>query len=648
MKPVPLKLSSVQNQITQSMSALATLSRFVRIGMQDTTKDRPSRSTLLDVLESGKLSAVFQPIVDYREHGYFAFEGLIRGPAGTALHSPLDLFASAEQYELRPRLEAACRETILHAFSRLKLPGRLFLNNSLEGLHDERLLTADGLEGLYRLGIHPSRIVIELTENQHIADYPGIRDLLTRYRANGFKIAIDDLGEGFANLRMWSEVQPDFVKIDRHFINGIATDRLKHHFVKAMQGLAESCSAQIVAEGIETESDLLAVRDLGIAYGQGYLIERPSHSPAHVPTPSISKLLKQTAVLVFPTSSVLPDNVTVRILTRPIEAVTALTSNDVVFRRFESDPTLSALPVVEAGHAIGLINRQEMVNNWARPYGREVFGKKPCASLMDAQPLCIKESASLQEAAMIVSRSTQHHINDGFIVTRKGQYIGLGNTYKLIGLITEMQIQAARYANPLTQLPGNVPINEHIDRLLGGGVAFHACYFDIDNFKPFNDVFGYRKGDDVILILARTLCQHLDGLLDFCGHIGGDDFIVLFQSGDWESRCHAILESFEKQLHEAVSPANLKDDGYYAENRQGRLEHHKLPSLSIGAVNVGAGDYESHREVSSAASDAKRVAKRTAGNSLFIERRRPVNRSEGNPVQAVGLLPDIVLATSLD
>ncbi len=591
--------------------------------MQDTDMDCPSRNDLLEIIENRRLTALFQPIVDYRDHSYFGFEGLIRGPAESLLNTPLALFSSAEKYGLRSQLEAACRETVLHAFSRLKLPGRLFLNNSLEALHDEHLLAADGLEGLYRLGIHPSRIVIELTENQHIGDYPGIREVLTRHRANGFKIAIDDLGEGFANLRMWSEVQPDYVKIDRHFINGIATERLKHHFVKAMQSLAESCSAQIVAEGIETEADFLAVRDIGIAYGQGYLIERPSHTPLQVPTASVSNLLKQTAVLVFPSSQAMTDNVTVRILTRPIEAVSEHTSNGEVFRRFETDPTLAALPVVSHGQAIGLINRQEMVNRWARPFGREVFGKKPCACLMDSQPLCIEESKTLQEAALIVSRSTQHHINDGFIVTRKGQYIGLGNTYKLIGLITEMQIQAARYANPLTQLPGNVPINEHIDRLLEGRVSFHACYFDIDNFKPFNDVFGYRRGDDVIQALARTLCDHLDGLLDFCGHIGGDDFIVLFQSSDWEKRCHDILASFEKQMRGAIASNSLKDGGYYAENRQGRLEHHKLPSLSIGAVSIFAGDYESHREVSSAASEAKRVAKRSAGNSMFIERRQP-------------------------
>jgi len=153
---------------------------------------------------------------------------------------------------------------------------------------------------------------------------------------------------------------------------------------------------------------------------------------------------------------------------------------------------------------------------------------------MDPMPLCIDEDATVQEAGLIVSRSARRHIYDGFIVTRNGSYIGIGSAHDLMGMITEMQIQAARYANPLTQLPGNVPINEHIERLLERKVSFHACYFDIDHFKPFNDVFGYRRGDDIIALLAQTLTEIINPLVDFCGHIGGDDFMVLFQSEDWE------------------------------------------------------------------------------------------------------------------
>ena len=576
-----------------------------------------------ELIEKSSLSAVFQPIIDFRNLSYIAFEGLIRGPKNSPLHTPKSLFEVADRLGARRVLERACRETIFRDFARLNLPGKLFINSSPDSLEDESFLNGS-TEFLARLGLNPTRVVIEITENQQIDNFPGIHRATTQLREQGYQIAIDDLGEGFANLRMWSEIHPDYVKIDRHFIDGIAEDSLKHHFVKAMQSLAESCSATIVAEGIESEADCLAVRDLGIACGQGYLIATPVSDPRKFPSEKLVQTIKQKNIIVFPNASTLAGNTTVRRLTVAVEPVTPETHNDEVYRRFDDNPELMSMPVVSDETPIGLINRHDMVDRMARPFHRELYGRKPCVQFMDPSPLCIDETATIQDAALIVSRSARRHIYDGFIVTRDGRYSGIGSAHDLMGMITEMQIQAARYANPLTQLPGSVPINEHIDRLLERRVGFHACYFDIDCFKPFNDVFGYRKGDDIIVLLARILTDIINPQADFCGHIGGDDFMVLFQSADWENRCREALQRFDVRIQEFVSPELLTDNGYFAENRRGQMDFHTLPCLSIGAVHIPGNEmFESHREVSAAAAEAKKNAKKTIGSSLFIERRKP-------------------------
>lgn len=588
------------------------------------THTSASEETLLaEIIDNQRLTAVFQPIIDFRANAFIAFEGLIRGPENSGLHSPQQLFVAADRHGMRRKLERACRETVFRAFARQHLPGKLFINVSPDSLCDERFQNGATLDLLYQIGLTPNRIVIEVTENQRIDDYPNIHNALAQFRSLGYQIAIDDLGEGFANLRMWSEIRPDYVKIDRHFIDGIAEDTLKHHFVKAMQSLAESCSAKIIAEGIESEADCLVIRDLGIAYGQGYLIAMPVAEPRTLPCDKLTSIIRQRGIIVFPSETALSGNATVRSLTRPVEPVSPQTLSDEVYRRFDCAPDLQSLPVVINGAPLGLINRHEMTDRMSRPYRRELYGRKSCTQFMDAMPLCIDETSSVQEAALIVSRSARHHIYDGFIVTRNGQYQGIGSAHDLMGMITEMQIQAARYANPLTQLPGNVPINEHIDRLLEQRVTFHACYFDIDNFKPFNDAFGYRKGDDIIVLLAQLLKEIVDPLADFCGHIGGDDFMVLFQSHDWEKRCQLALQTFDQQILQSMNADALSTNGYSAENRRGEMVFHALPSLSIGAVLVGhSKQIESHREISAAAAEAKRNAKKTSGSSLFIERRK--------------------------
>ncbi|MBP5988093.1 MAG: GGDEF domain-containing protein [Azonexus sp.] len=582
------------------------------------------------VMAERLLSPVFQPILDFRLRAILGYEALIRGPEGSSLQRPDQLFAAAARCGLSLDLEHACREASLRAFAAQRLAGRLFLNVTPSCLLDPRLMDGHTRELLSDLGITPNRIVLELTENQQITDMPGIHDALLHYRGRGFQIAIDDLGEGFANLRMWSELRPEFVKIDKHFVSGIADDRIKFHFVRAMQDLAEICNASLVAEGIECIEDFICLRDMGIACGQGFFIARPNSHPIRKLLVQTLNALDQQSLSLSPLTGGPGKLPTARHLARPIAPVPMSATNATVIERFEADPELDVLPVVQGTQPVGMINRHSMIDRFARPFRKELFGRKSCELFMDHAPLIVDQHATIQELAMMLSLAPKHYLYDGFVVTGDGKYLGVGSSHDLMATITEMQISAARYANPLTQLPGNVPINEHVDRMLAAGTTFVAAYIDIDSFKPYNDCFGYRRGDDVIQMLARLICESSDEQLDFVGHIGGDDFFVIFRSADWEMRCWQLIGAFADAVSGLLGVDERLRGGYMAENRRGELSFQALPTLSIGVVRIVPGDCESHREVAAAASAAKKQAKKKAkdiggqamGGSLFVERRR--------------------------
>ncbi len=582
------------------------------------------------IMDNGMLVPVFQPILDFRVRAMLGYESLIRGPEGSSLHWPLQLFAVAARCGLSDELEHACREASLRAFAARRLPGRLFLNVTPGCLVGDRLMNGHTRDLLNELSIAPNRIVLELTENQQITNMPGIQDALLHYRGRGFQIAIDDLGEGFANLRMWSELRPEFVKIDKHFVNGIADDSIKFHFVRAMQDLAEICNASLIAEGVERSEDFICIRDMGIACGQGYFISRPEAHPIRQLSGQTLTALDQQSLALSPLTGGPGRLPTARSLAKLVEPVPLNANNETVFSRFEADPTLDVLPVVLGKQPVGMINRYSMIDRFARPFRKELFGRKSCELFMDHAPLVVDQFATIQELAMMLSLAPKHYLFDGFIVTSEGEYLGVGSSHDLMATITEMQISAARYANPLTQLPGNVPINEYVDRMLEGDDNFVAAYIDIDNFKPYNDAFGYRRGDDVIQILARLICEASDERIDFIGHIGGDDFFVVFRSVDWEMRCWQIISTFIEAMSNLLGVEERLRGGYMAENRRGEFSLQALPTLSIGAVKISPGDCESHREVAAAASAAKKQAKKRAkdvaneplGGSLFVERRR--------------------------
>ncbi|OHC64562.1 MAG: diguanylate cyclase [Rhodocyclales bacterium GWA2_65_20] len=578
----------------------------------------------IELYQRRNLSAVFQPILDFRAHGYLGFEGLIRGPAGTSLHSPHVLFGLARESGLTTDFERLCREVVLREFARLRLPGLLFLNVSVSCLADPNFTNGNTQKLLDQLGLSTRQIVIELTENQHVSDFSALRDVLTGYRKHGYEFAVDDLGEGFSNLRIWSEVRPEYVKIDRHFISGIADDALKFQLVKAMHEISDTCHVHLIAEGIETEAEFATVRDLGIVHGQGFLIARPDPLPQTEPTAAVRQLLKRSSVIMFPRSqSAHIGGATARKLLLAVEPVQPHDENEKVFARFERDPALVTLPVVSAeGQPLGLINRYSLVDRFALPFRRELYGKKPCTMFMDPQPIVVDHAVSVQEIGQVLGQSSHHHLIDGFVITEEGRYIGIGSSQALMSLITDMQIHAARYANPLTQLPGNVPINEHIDRLIDSGVGFTACYCDLDHFKPYNDTYGYRKGDGMIQLLGGILAAACDARLDFVGHIGGDDFMVLLQSHDWQERMTHALRTFDYSLGDFLDADHIGRGGYHGEDRRGQPVFHALPALSIGCLVVEPAMFQSHHDVSSAVTEAKKQAKKMPGSAIFIERRR--------------------------
>lgn len=583
---------------------------------------------LHEIIEKRQLTALFQPIMDMQTAQIIGYEGLIRGPSDSSLHSPLNLFKVAHAANLAMQVEQLCQRVVVETFTQLALPGKLFLNVSPECLLQPSARQGEAANFLQKIGLNPDRVIIELTENQPTYDYNLLLEAVNYYRQLGFQIAIDDLGEGFSSLRLWSELRPEYVKIDMHFVQGINQDPVKMQFVRSINEIAKKSGTMVIAEGIETKAELLLVRDLGVELGQGYHICRPqAHPPMAVPV-SIASQLRKNSLAVYPQENGAQKGQTAERLLRQVPVVSPDMSNTQVYQLFAESPDLEIVPVVKDDVPLGVITRAELIGRFARPYLRELYGKKSCTLFMDSKPIITDKNTGIQELSQTIVDAARHHLFNGFIITDQGKYLGMGTGHDLMREITQMQINAARYANPLTMLPGNVPVNEHIDRLLEGEVEFVACYADIDHFKPYNDVYGYRKGDDVLQLTGRILSAHIDPDQDFVGHIGGDDFIILFQSEDWEARCNGVLEAFAECIPEFLDAEDLANDGYTSEDRRGNQIFHPLVSLSLGVVKVSPSQFTTHHQIASAAAEAKKQSKKIAGNSLFIDRRqRPANTS---------------------
>ena len=140
-----------------------------------------------------------------------------------------------------------------------------------------------------------------------------------------------------------------------------------------------------------------------------------------------------------------------------------------------------------------------------KPLHPEIYNKKPVTAVMESPTLLIDGQLRLEQVSRLVTQKGASRLTEEFVITKDGRYHGLGQTIDLLRLITEQQLQAAKHSNPLTLLPGNGAVRSCIDRLIENGRRFVVAYFDLDAFKPYNDVYGYAQGDQVILHLAGLL-----------------------------------------------------------------------------------------------------------------------------------------------
>lgn len=195
-------------------------------------------------------------------------------------------------------------------------------------------------------------------------------------------------------------------------------------------------------------------------------------------------------------------------------------------------------------------------------------------------------------------------------------------TARVRGLLN--RIREMRSVSPLTGLPGNLQIRDRVDQAVASGRPFALLYADLDNFKPFNDRYGFLRGDAVIQRTARVLqeaASEVVGRGAFVGHVGGDDFVVLCLPWEAERLCRTIVAAFDAEVPELHDPEDRERGFIEVEDRRG--ERHRVPllSVSIGVASSDRSELGHPGEVVAIATELKEYAKRVEGSRWELDRR---------------------------
>lgn len=569
------------------------------------------------------LTYAFQPIVQTRSGRCHGYEALLRGfdrtpfADGDAL---LDAAAAAGPVVLGA-VESALHAKAVTVYRTMAgwNDAKLFLNLDarLVGMPDSPWLPRDGG------GRRQSGIVLELSERRAIPPGVAVEEAVERYRLGGLGIAIDDFGIGFAGLRLLFEARPDYVKLHAYFIRNIDSDARRRALVAAMVGHAHALGIQIIADGVETASEFYVCRDLGCDFVQGFLISRP-----------------RVGVGALPTSYATVTDLNARDRRQPSEAhrrlaevIERLPPLRVTARKtelldyFKGDSSASIAPIVdEHDRPLGLVRERDLKRFVYSRFGGELLRNRGLGDRLDdlviKMPVC-DISTPLDR---VIEAFSAESAEDGIVIVEGGVYAGVLSSSALLRLVHERNLAMATDQNPLTRLPGNAAIVRHIETALADGARAHAlAYLDFDNFKPFNDNFGFRQGDRAILMFSERLKAWAATAPGdaFVGHIGGDDFFLGVSGGEEEevvTRLAELLAQFRSDAESLYDPATREAGSFVSKDRYGTVRSYPLLSVSGVVVAIAPGPHSLTPEAINATIADNKTNAKSAADKLCVIR----------------------------
>jgi EAL domain-containing protein (putative c-di-GMP-specific phosphodiesterase class I) len=237
------------------------------------------RERLQDIIVQEKVVTAYQPILRLKDRTVLAFEALSRGPRGSGLERADALFGAATDHDLLLELDRLCRRRAFLSSGRIPSNAKIFVNTLPATIRDPQFRGKPLIDFLDRALVPPNRIVIEITEKLVIDNYDLFRETMAYFTALGMSFAVDDVGSGYSGLESIARLKPQFLKIDIGLVRNVNESLVNREMVRAIIALGTAIGASVIAEGIETTAECETLEQMGIEFGQGYLLARPDAGP---------------------------------------------------------------------------------------------------------------------------------------------------------------------------------------------------------------------------------------------------------------------------------------------------------------------------------------------------------------------------------
>lgn len=538
-----------------------------------------------------KLDYAFQPIIYSHSGKIYAVEALLRNvqliPGLTSID---DLFNLAFNDDYLYELDLQLREKAISKFSQINIDNlKLFYNLDNRIIYNKNYSQGNTAKILKKYNLNKDRICFELSEKGTAIEQNALSTMIQKYKQSGYAIAIDDFGIGVSGLKLLYFSEANVIKLDRFFITNIDQDSKKKLFCSSIIEMAHIMGMQVVAEGIETAKEFYTCKDIGADFIQGYLVQRPSINIKDITSLYLNMLTLINEDKRANGIASIDEEFIERIV--PLSAYTSLYD---LFIHFKENTKIHFVPIIdEFENFLGIIYESDIKKISYSQYGLSLAQNKTFSSTLYKY---IKPALSVEISWGIDKILEMYNLksNDslGIFITNSDKYKGFINLNSLLTLSYKRNIEIATNQNPLTKLPGNNQIEKFIEKTLKKNqkTITHIIYFDFNDFKPFNDIYGFRQGDRAILVFSELL-QKRYPKDSFVAHIGGDDFFVGLRNHEYEEVFNLtsnIQDEFKNSAKNLYNKEHKKNGFIISKDRFNMERKFDLLSVSCAIIEINS------------------------------------------------------------
>ena len=284
---------------------------------------------------------------------------------------------------------------------------------------------------------------------------------------------------------------------------------------------------------------------------------------------------------------------------------------------------VQSIVILDGKKAIGLVMKDKLFYRLGSRFGFNLFMDKQVTKIFDSHPLAVDYNTSIIKVARLAMERPKENIYDEIIINKNGNFYSVISIKDLLINVSELRVQVARNANPLTGLPGNRSINNAIKLRIKNEELFSVLYTDLDNFKAYNDIYGYQCGDKMIKLTSKILKESANkyDASAFIGHIGGDDFVIISEVNNDINIAEEIISSFDKKRRKLFNEEDWNRKYMISKNRKKELFKCPLTSISIAIVSNEEIKLNNYLEVGDRAAELKSKVKENEGSNYLKDRR---------------------------